>query len=107
MDEVGAGPVYYDKDCTLFDTVTVLMVDDVLMGQQLFMNGEVDTCSLLGLGGVIAAAAVGKADLIPDMLDIVGAVGEVQRPDASCRSRTLAWRDSGIWAHRFFVFSAI
>ena len=37
---------YYDKDCTLFDTVTVLMVDDVLMGQQLFMNGEVDIAPL-------------------------------------------------------------
>ena len=37
---------YYDKDCTLFDTVTVLMVDDALMGQTLFFNGDVDTCSL-------------------------------------------------------------
>ena len=37
---------YYDKDCTLFDSVTVLMVDDALMGQTLFFNGDVDTCSL-------------------------------------------------------------
>ena len=37
---------YWDKDCTLFDTVTSLVVDDGLMGQQMFMNGEVDACTL-------------------------------------------------------------
>lgn len=37
---------YWDKDCTLFDTVTVLMVDDPLNAQTMFMNGELDTCTL-------------------------------------------------------------
>ena len=37
---------YWDKDCTLFDTVTVLMVDDTLNAQTMFMNGELDTCTL-------------------------------------------------------------
>ena len=34
---------------------------------------------LLGLDGVIAALALGQADLLPDVLHIVGAVGEVQQ----------------------------
>lgn len=33
---------YWDKDCTLFDTVTMKMVEDGLSDDQLWMTGEVD-----------------------------------------------------------------
>ena len=39
-------PAYWDKDAKLFDTVTYLMVEDNLAAQNLFMNGEVDYCTL-------------------------------------------------------------
>ena len=37
---------YWDKDCTLFDTVTVRMVEDGNTDDTLFMTGEVDRCDL-------------------------------------------------------------
>ena len=39
-------PAYWDKDCTLFDTVTIIMIDDANRDDQLFDTGEVDHCSL-------------------------------------------------------------
>ena len=39
-------PTYWDKDCYLFDSVTILMLDDSLVGQTMFMAGDVDTCNL-------------------------------------------------------------
>lgn len=39
-------PLYWDKDCSLFETVTVKMVDDANVAYQLFENGEIDTVAL-------------------------------------------------------------
>lgn len=37
---------YYDKDCTLFDTVTIRIVDDTLSGYNLYETGELDNIDL-------------------------------------------------------------
>ena len=37
---------YWDKDCKLFDTVTVKLITDGLMDDQLWMTGEVDYATL-------------------------------------------------------------
>lgn len=37
---------YYDKDCKVFDRVTVLMVEDGTVDDRLFMSGEVNRCEL-------------------------------------------------------------
>ena len=37
---------YWDKDCTLFDTVTILMVEDGNQDDQLFQTNEVDRATL-------------------------------------------------------------
>lgn len=37
---------YWDTECTLFDSITVKMVQDGNMDDELFMTGEVDTCDL-------------------------------------------------------------
>lgn len=37
---------YWDKDCTLFDTVTMAMVEDALTDDTLWTSGEVDVCAL-------------------------------------------------------------
>ena len=37
---------YWDKDCTLFDTVTVKMIDSWDVGYQLYQSGEIDMCDL-------------------------------------------------------------
>ena len=39
-------PSYWDKDCTLFDSVTYVTVEDNVRAQDLFMNGEVDWCNV-------------------------------------------------------------
>ncbi|MDO4326060.1 MAG: ABC transporter substrate-binding protein [bacterium] len=39
-------PTYWDKDCTLFDTVTVKMVDSNDVAFQLYQNGEIDYVDL-------------------------------------------------------------
>ena len=39
-------PEYWDKDCQLFDSVEVKMVQDNLTDDEMFMNGEVDRCDL-------------------------------------------------------------
>lgn len=43
-------PAYWDKDCTLFDTVTIVMIDDANRDDQLFDTDEVDHCSLSEAG---------------------------------------------------------
>jgi len=37
---------YWDKDCSLFDTVTIRMIGDGTMDDQLYQTGEVDQCDL-------------------------------------------------------------
>ncbi len=37
---------YWDKDCTLFDTVTIRMISDGTLDDQLFETGEVDNADL-------------------------------------------------------------
>lgn len=37
---------YWDKDCQLFDTVTILMVQDAVTDDTMFLNGEIDRCTL-------------------------------------------------------------
>lgn len=39
-------PEYWDTDCTLFETVTIKIVDDTLIAYQLYQNGEIDHVSL-------------------------------------------------------------
>lgn len=39
-------PAYFDKDCTLFDSVTILVAEDNNRVNELFMNGEVDRCEV-------------------------------------------------------------
>ncbi len=39
-------PEYWDKDCTLFETVTITMIDDTNVGYQLFETGEIDHIDL-------------------------------------------------------------
>ena len=39
-------PSYWDKDCTLFDTVTIVMIDDGTKDDQLYQTGEVHNCEL-------------------------------------------------------------
>lgn len=37
---------YWDKDCKLFDTVTIKLVEDVTVGYSLYDTGEIDTIDL-------------------------------------------------------------
>lgn len=37
---------YWDKDCQLFETVEVKMVQDALTDDEMFKNGEIDRCDL-------------------------------------------------------------
>lgn len=39
-------PNYWDKDCKLFDTVTIRLIEDVTVGFQLYKNGEIDHIDL-------------------------------------------------------------
>ncbi|MCD8020765.1 MAG: ABC transporter substrate-binding protein [Clostridiales bacterium] len=39
-------PLYWDTDCTLFDTVTIRIIEDTTVGYQLFENGEIDHIDL-------------------------------------------------------------
>lgn len=39
-------PTYWDKDCTLFDTVTIRIIEDTTVGFQLYQNGEIDHIDL-------------------------------------------------------------
>lgn len=39
-------PLYWDTNCTLFNTVTIKIVDDTTMSYQLFENGEIDCTDL-------------------------------------------------------------
>ena len=39
-------PEYWDKDCSLFDTVTIKIIDDTTVGYQLYENGEIDHIDL-------------------------------------------------------------
>ena len=39
-------PAYFDKDCTLFDTVTIRVVESALVDDQLWETGEVDYTQL-------------------------------------------------------------
>lgn len=39
-------PAYWDTNCTLFNTVTIKIVDDTTMAYQLFENGEIDHTDL-------------------------------------------------------------
>ena len=39
-------PAYWDTNCTLFNTVTIKIVDDTTMAYQLFENGEIDNTDL-------------------------------------------------------------
>ena len=39
-------PAYWDKDCTLFDTVTIRIIEDTTVGFQLYQNGELDHIDL-------------------------------------------------------------
>lgn len=39
-------PLYWDKDCKLFDTVTIRIVDDVTVGYSLYEAGEIDHIDL-------------------------------------------------------------
>ena len=39
-------PQYWDKDCDLFDTVTIKMITDTTVGYQLYENGEIDHIDL-------------------------------------------------------------
>ena len=39
-------PSYWDKDCSLFDTVTITMIDDGTMDDQLYQTDEVDNTEL-------------------------------------------------------------
>jgi len=39
-------PAYWDKDATLFDTVTIVMIDDGTKDDQLYQTGEVDNTEL-------------------------------------------------------------
>ena len=39
-------PSYWDTDCTLFDTVTIRIIEDTTAGYQLYDNGEIDHIDL-------------------------------------------------------------
>ena len=39
-------PLYWDEDCTLFDTVTIRIIEDTSVGFQLYKNGEIDHIDL-------------------------------------------------------------
>ena len=39
-------PAYWDKDCTLFDTVTIKMVESADVAYQLYQSGEIDNINL-------------------------------------------------------------
>ena len=39
-------PEYYDKECELFDTVTIKIIPDTTTGYQLYENGEIDHIDL-------------------------------------------------------------
>ncbi len=39
-------PMYWDKECSLFDTVTIKMVESADIAFQLYQSGEVDYCDL-------------------------------------------------------------
>lgn len=39
-------PSYWDTDCTLFDTVTIRIIEDTTVGFQLYQNGEIDHIDL-------------------------------------------------------------
>lgn len=39
-------PTYWDKDCSLFDTVTIRIIEDTTVGFQLYQNGELDHIDL-------------------------------------------------------------
>lgn len=39
-------PEYWDKDCKLFDTVTIKIIDDLLQGYQLYEAGDIDHIDL-------------------------------------------------------------
>ncbi|MBO5335955.1 MAG: hypothetical protein J6A94_02340 [Lachnospiraceae bacterium] len=39
-------PTYWDKECSLFDTVTIRIIEDITVGFQLYQNGELDHIDL-------------------------------------------------------------
>ncbi len=39
-------PLYWDQDCSLFDTVTIRIIEDLTVGYQLYENGEIDHIDL-------------------------------------------------------------
>lgn len=39
-------PMYWDKDCQRFETVTIKIIDDTTVGYQLYENGEIDHIDL-------------------------------------------------------------
>jgi len=39
-------PTYWDKECSLFDTVTIRIIEDTTVGFQLYQNGELDHIDL-------------------------------------------------------------
>lgn len=39
-------PLYWDTECTLFDTVTIRIIEDTTVGYQLYENGEIDHIDL-------------------------------------------------------------
>lgn len=39
-------PAYWDTECSLFDTVTIRIIEDTTVGYQLYQNGEIDHIDL-------------------------------------------------------------